>query len=102
MKTITWVNGCRSAMLLATILMGSGAVVAMANDNNSTRNTCNEQADGMSGDSRRQAIALCVRKKAQTSNMPPMLAKVSECNRKAGDMSGNARSSFMDTCLKNN
>ena len=89
-------------MLLATLLMGSGTVVAMANDNNSVRNTCNEKADGMSGDSRRQAIALCMRKKSQPSNMPPMLAKVSECNRKAGDMSGNARSSFMDTCLKNN
>lgn len=102
MKIITWVNGCRSVMLLATLLMGCGAVIAMANDNNSVRNTCNEKADGMSGDSRRQAIALCVRKKAQASNMPPMLAKVSECNRKAGDMSGNARSNFMDNCMKSN
>lgn len=102
MKKTTLKNGCRSLLLLATLGLTSGAMASQANTKHYVRNDCNEQADGLSGEARRQAIAQCIRKKAQSDNMPPMLAKVSECNRKAGDMSGDARSSFMDNCMKNN
>lgn len=102
MKTTTLKNGCRSLLLLATLGLTSGAMISQAHANNYVRNDCNEQAEGLSGEARRQAIAHCVRKKARSDNMPPMLAKVSECNRRAGEMSGDARTSFMDSCLKNN
>ena len=101
MKTTTVKTGCRSILLLATLGLSSG-VMASAAGNAYVRNDCNAQADSLNGEGRRQAIARCVRKKAQSDNLPPMLAKVSECNRKAGDMGGVARTSFMDTCLKNN
>lgn len=102
MKKTTLKNGCRSLLLLATLGLTSEVMSSQATGNSYVRNDCNAQAEGLSGEGRRQAIARCVRKKAQSDNMPPMLAKVSECNRRAGNMSGDARTSFMDSCLKNN
>ncbi|HCT41805.1 MAG TPA: phosphate starvation-inducible protein PsiF [Moraxellaceae bacterium] len=102
MKKTTLKNGCRSLLLLTTLGLGIGANPVMANTSQHPDNDCNSQAAGKSGDARRQAIAQCIRKRAQVDNMPPMLAKVSACNRKAGDMAGDARSSFMDSCMKNN
>jgi len=101
MKTRNPVNGCRHLLLLAALVTSTLPVTA-AHASNYVRNDCNEQAEGLTGEARRQAIVKCVRKKSQSDNVPPMLAKVSECNRRAGDMSGDARSSFMDNCLKNN
>ncbi|MFP5429441.1 MAG: PsiF family protein, partial [Gammaproteobacteria bacterium] len=101
MNTRTPVNGRHLLLLIATLATASAPLTA-AEASTYIRNDCNAQANSLTGEARRQAIAACVRKKSQSDNLPPMLAKVSECNRKAGDMSGDARSHFMDNCLKNN
>lgn len=93
--------GCRSFLLVATLTMSIGTTAAFANDSYD-RNDCNAQAEGKSGEVRRQAIAQCVRKRAQTNNVPPILARISACNDKAGNMVGDARTSFMEACLKSN
>ncbi|MDP2226349.1 MAG: PsiF family protein [Moraxellaceae bacterium] len=91
-------QGTALAILLSSMM--AGPAVATANDARYVRNDCTEQAADKAGEERRQAIAKCVRNKARSNNVPPMLAKVSECNRKAGDLAGDARSTFMNECMK--
>lgn len=102
MKKTILINGCRSLLLLATLGLANSVMASQANISHSARNACNEKSDDLSGEARRQAIAVCVREKTQAANVPPILAKVSECNRKAGEISGDARTIFMDDCIKNN
>lgn len=102
MRKTTMIHGCRYLMLLATFGTGLIANVALANNSPSARINCNEQADGLSGEARRQAIAQCIRQRVRTNTVSPILAKVTECNRKAGNMAGDARTNFMDLCIKNN
>ncbi len=102
MKKITLINGCRFLLLLATLGLANSVMASQASISHSARNACNEMSDDLTGEARRQAIAICVRKKTQAANVPPIFAKVSECNRKAGEMSGDARTVFMDDCIKNN
>jgi hypothetical protein len=102
MKRTTMKYGCHTFLLLAAVGLSSSVIASSTDSSNYVRNNCSAQAEGLSGAERRQTIARCVRKKAQSENVPPILAKVSACNQKAGDMTGDARSSFMDSCLKEN
>lgn len=64
------------------------------------REDCNQKAEGKVGAERNRVIAACIRRNASVSNMPPMLARMTECNRQAGDMTGEARVKFVDDCLQ--
>jgi hypothetical protein len=85
----------RIMLAAVTLLLGIGAAHAKEQ-----REDCNQKAEGKLGGDRNRVIAACIRRNASVSNMPPMLARITECNRQAGAMTGEARVKFVDECLK--
>lgn len=83
--------------LLSTGLLLLVASVSQAKDQ---RENCNQKATSAAVGERNQIIAECIRRNASVTNMPPMLARMSQCNREAGDMSGENRVRFVNTCLE--
>ncbi|MCD6061167.1 MAG: hypothetical protein K0R03_628 [Moraxellaceae bacterium] len=84
-------------IMLAVVALFLGIGMAHAKEQ---RQDCNQRAEGKAGTERNRVIAACIRHNASVSNMPPMLARMTECNRQAGDMTGEARVKFVDGCLK--
>jgi hypothetical protein len=84
-------------IMLAAVTLFLGVATAQAKEQ---RYDCNQRAEGKVGTERNRVIAACIRHNASISNMPPMLARMTECNRLAGEMAGEARVKFVDGCLK--
>ncbi len=82
---------------LLTLMLVLAAGTSQASER---RENCNQKAAGVSGNDRNQMVAECIRRNAGITNMPPMLARMSQCNREAGDMVGEPRVRFVNTCLE--
>lgn len=82
---------------LLTLVLLLAASTSQASDR---RENCNQKAAGLNGNDRSQLVAECIRRNASITNMPPMLARMSECNREAGNMAGEPRVRFVNSCLE--
>lgn len=82
-------------LTLGVLLLAAGT--SQAGDQ---RENCNQKAAGAHAAERNAIVAECIQRNARTSNMPPMLARMSQCNREAGNMTGEARVRFVNTCLE--
>ncbi|MES2917709.1 MAG: PsiF family protein [Pseudomonadota bacterium] len=82
------------------LTVGLLLLVAGTSQAKDQRENCNQKASSAASDERSQIIEACIRRNASVTNMPPMLARMSQCNREAGEMSGENRVRFVNTCLQ--
>lgn len=75
-------------------------LAAAASQASERRENCNQKGAGVNGSERNQIVAECIRRNAGITNMPPMLARMSQCNREAGNMAGEPRVRFVNSCLE--
>lgn len=83
--------------LLTLVLLLVAAGTGQASER---RENCNQKAAGVNGSDRNQIVAECIRRNANITHMPSMLARMSQCNREAGNMAGEPRVRFVNTCLE--
>ena len=62
---------------------------------------CNAQAEGKTGDERKQFMSQCLKAKPAPAAKPTtQQEKMKACNTQAGDKKGDDRKKFMSDCLK--
>ena len=90
-------NRWTAAALALTLALPTAALAQdKANPQQERMKTCNQQAEGKTGDERKKFMSACLSGEAPKMTQQE---RMTACNKKAGDMKGDERKKFMSSCL---
>lgn len=88
-------------ILAAALCLAFAAPALAANSQQALMKTCNQKADGLKGEPRKDFISKCLKGEDTSSVVTPQ-QRMKDCNAKAkaDNLKGDQRKKFMSECLK--